>query len=70
MTRVQQRRWPWYQQLVDLVVALLGVSIVVTNLVRDSWPVMAVAVALVCLGKISATAALNYLLGRWEKDHR
>jgi hypothetical protein len=67
---VEERRWPWYQQVVDATVALLGIGITVTMLVRDSWPVLGVVVAMICLGKVSATAALNYLTGRWETDRR
>ena len=39
-------------------------------LIRDSWPIVVVMFAFVCLGYIPSTAALRYLVGRWEQDTR
>lgn len=66
MTEETDRRWPWYQQTVDAIVAALGIGIAVTMLVRDSWPALGVVFAFVCLGRLTSSAALRYLLGRWE----
>jgi len=66
----QDRRWPWYHQIEDAITAALGVAITVTMLIRDSWPVIGVVFALVCLGKLSSTTAIRYLIGRWEQDHK
>lgn len=65
MSRVTERRWPWFHQAVDAIAVMLAVAIVVTNLVRDSWPPIAVIFALVCLGKVGSTAFLKTLMNRW-----
>lgn len=70
MTPPKQRRWSWYQQSVDAAAAILGIIIAMTMLVRDSWPVIGVVFALVCLGFVPSSSALRYLVGRWEKDTR
>ncbi len=65
MTQERERRWPWFQQGVDLLAAVLGITIPATMLIRDSWPVAGVVFSLICLGKIGSDAAINALLERW-----
>jgi hypothetical protein len=65
LTRRVQRRWPWFQQAVDTLAAILGIAIPTTMLIRDSWPIAGVVFSLVCLGKIGSDAAINALLQRW-----
>jgi hypothetical protein len=60
------RRWPWFAQVREAVVASLGVGILATMTVRDSWPPIGVIAALVCVGQVSAAAFTRYLLGRVE----
>ena len=64
MTR--ERRWAWYSQIRDAVVASVGVGILVSMIVRESWPPLGVITALVCVGALSASSVLRYLVGRWE----
>lgn len=68
MTQKQDRRWPWWFQVKDVLITTLGIGIVITMTVRDSWPPLGVATALVCFGSLSASAVLRFLVGRWEKN--
>jgi len=62
------RRWPWWFQVRDFLTTALGIGVIITMTWRDSWPPLGVATALVCVGSLSASALLRYLVGRWEKD--
>lgn len=64
--RRTDRRWSWYAQVRDAVVALVGVGTLALMAVRNSYPVGGVITALVCVGALSASAALRALVGRWE----
>ena len=64
---LEDQRWPWFRQIVDATSATLGAGIVVVMVFRDRWPVVGVVTALVLLGRITATKAIEYLLGRWEQ---
>ena len=66
MTRHEELRWPWYQQVVDALVLVLGIGIAVTMTVRNSWPPLGVILVTVCIGRLSARAALQVLAGRWS----
>ena len=68
MTERRDYRWPWYQQVTDAIVLVLGVSIAVVMTYRNSWPVTGVVLVTVCIGKLGASQALRLLLGRWEKQ--
>jgi hypothetical protein len=63
------RKWPWFHQVQEAAVSVLGIAILVTMTVRNSWPPLGVAAALVCVGSLSASALLRYLLGRWEAEN-
>ena len=65
MTRPQDLRWPWYQQVVDVIVLVLGIGIAVTMTIRDSWNILAVSLVLVCIGRLSARGVFQVLAGRW-----
>ena len=65
MTGTSDQRWPWYQQIVDAIVLVLGIGIAVVMTYRNSWPVTGV-VLVVCIGKLGASQAIRLLLGRWE----
>lgn len=64
--RGSDRRWSWYAQVRDAVVALVGVGTLALMAFRNSYPVGGVITALVCVGALSASAALRALVGRWE----
>ena len=64
----EDRRWPWFTQIVDAASATLGAGIVVVMVIRDRWPIAGLVTALVLLGRITASSALRYMLGRWEKQ--
>lgn len=73
--RGSDRRWTWYAQVRDAVVALVGIGTLALMAFRNSYPIGGVLTALVCVGALSASAALRALVGRWEssrddeKDH-
>lgn len=64
--RGSDRRWTWYAQVRDAVVALTGVGTLSLMAFRNSYPIGGVITALVCVGALSASAALRALVGRWE----
>lgn len=66
MTGTSDQRWPWYQQIVDAIVLVLGIGIAVVMTYRNSWPVTGVVLVVVCIGKLGASQAIRLLLGRWE----
>lgn len=61
------RRWPWYQQVLDLVVASLGVGLAIRMGYRESYPLTGVVLVLACIGKLTASQLLRLLMGRWEE---
>lgn len=61
-----ERHWPWYNQVVDAVFAAAGLAIVAVMTARDSYPLYGVFLVLVFAGRVSASALLRYLVGRWE----
>lgn len=64
--RGNDRRWSWYAQVRDAVVSLVGIGTLALMAFRNSYPVGGVVTALVCVGALSASAALRALVGRWE----
>ena len=68
--RSSERRWTWYAQVRDAVVALVGVGTLSLMAFRNSYPIGGVLTALVCVGALSASAALRALAGRWEESRR
>ena len=66
--RRTDRRWSWYAQVRDAVVALVGVGILGLMAFRNSYPIGGIVTALVCVGALSASAALKALVGRWEAN--
>lgn len=63
---VNDRRWAWYQQALDAVVAALGIGIAITMTFRNSYPFLGVVLVAACVGKLTASQLLRVLLGRWE----
>ncbi len=57
----------WYGQVRDAVMVAVGISILAVMTYRNSYPPLGVIVALVCAGSVSASAALQYIVGRWER---
>lgn len=64
--RSTDRRWTWYAQVRDAAVAVVGIGILGLMAFRNSYPIGGVVTALVCVGALSASAALRALAGRWE----
>lgn len=64
--RGNDRRWTWYAQVRDAAVALVGLGTLSLMAFRNSYPIGGVITALVCVGALSASAALRALTGRWE----
>lgn len=64
--RGNDRRWTWYAQVRDAVVALVGIATLALMAFRNSYPIVGVLTALVCVGALSASTALRALAGRWE----
>lgn len=63
-----ERRWPWYNQIVDAVFAVAGLAIVGVMTIRNSYPLYGVFLVLVFAGRVSASTLLRYLIGRWESQ--
>lgn len=61
------RRWAWYQQVLDAIVAVLGIGLAITMAARDSWPLYGVLMVIFCLGKIG-TGQLLRSLGEVGRD--
>lgn len=62
-----ERRWPWYQQVSDAVVTVVGIGIAIRMAILNSYPSLGVVLVVACLGKLSASQLLRVLLGRWEE---
>lgn len=57
-------RWPWYGQTLDAVLAIAGISIIVAMIIRWSFPLSGILLAMACVGSISANQFIDVLLGR------
>lgn len=67
MTGTQNRRWSWYAQTLDAVLAIVGISIIIAMVVRWSFPVNGILLALACVGAIGSGQMIDALVGRWAK---
>lgn len=68
MTRgTGERRWSWYQQVVDAAFATAGLGIVIAMAVRNNFPIAGIVLVVACAGKVSASQLIRILLGRWEE---
>lgn len=65
-----EKRWSWWGQVRDVVVATIGIAIVATSLARDTYDPIAMLFAAVCLGIVSSGVLSRYLIGRWEDGGR
>lgn len=68
MTGEHQRRWPWYSQVVDAAFAVAGLVLVAVMTIRNNYPIYGVFLVLVFAGRVSSSALLHYLVGRWETN--
>lgn len=68
MTARTTRRWSWYGQTLDIVLAAAGLTIIGAMVVRWSFPVGGILLALSCVGSISASQVIDVLVGRWTKQ--
>jgi hypothetical protein len=65
MNEATQRRWSWYQQAVDAVVAILGIGIAISMTARNSFPPWGILLVISCVGKLTATQLLKVLMAKW-----
>jgi hypothetical protein len=65
-TRDRYKRWPWYGQTLDAVLALAGLSIIVAMIIRWSFPLQGILLALSCVGLVSGNRIIDSLLGPKE----
>lgn len=63
----ETRTWPWYQQSVDAIFALVGVGVAISMVARESYPALGIVLAVACAGKVSASQIVRLLMGRWEE---
>ena len=63
-----QRKWSWFDQARDALLTIIGIVVILVMLWRNSWPPLGVATAMVCVGALTASGLLRFLLGRWEKE--
>lgn len=68
--RESDRRWPWYQQAIDAVFAVAALVVLGVMTARNSYPLYGVFVILVFAGRLSSSAVLRYLTGRWEAENK
>lgn len=66
MPAPRERRWPWYQQVVDAAFAITGLGIAVSMAARNNFPLVGVILVVACAGKVSASQLIKLLLGRWD----
>lgn len=59
-----QKRWPWYEQIVDAACAVAGLSIIMYMAYGQTWHYLGVLTALALLGYISARSLTRWLVGR------
>jgi hypothetical protein len=62
----RERRWPWYQQVVDAAFAAAGLGIALSMAYRNNFPIVGVILVAACAGKVSASQLIRLLLGRWD----
>ena len=60
------RRWPWFQQTLDAVAAVLGIGLAIRMGYRESYPLTGVVLVLACIGKLTASQLLRFLMARWD----
>jgi hypothetical protein len=63
----RQQRWPWYQQILDAVLAAVGITVIGTMVYRNAYPINGILLALSCVNSILAAHVIDGLAGRWTK---
>lgn len=66
--RDRNRRWTWYGQTLDAVLAIAGLSIIAAMVIRWSFPLSGILLAMACVGSISANQLIDALIGRWQRN--
>jgi uncharacterized membrane protein YjjB (DUF3815 family) len=64
----KQRRWPWYQQILDAILATVGIAVIGTMVYRNSYPINGILLALSCVNSILAGHVIDGLAGKWTKQ--
>ncbi len=65
--RGRERRWVWYAQTLDAVLAVAGLATIGAMVYRWSFPIGAILLAAFCVGGISAGQLIDVLVGRWTR---
>jgi hypothetical protein len=64
--RSGERRWPWYQQIVDASFALLGLAIGVSMMARNEYTLLGILAMAACGGFVGSRTVLRVLTERWD----
>lgn len=65
MTRQAQRRWVWWNQAVDLALAVAGLTVIGAMVFRWSFPWAGIVLALSCVGGLTSNQLTSVLISRW-----
>lgn len=60
----EQKRWPWYEQIVDAACAVAGLGTILYMAYTHSWHFLGVLTGLSLLGYISSRSLTRWLIGR------
>ena len=58
--------WPWWQQILDVAAALLGIGLAIRMGYSNSYPLMGVLLVAACIGKLTSSQLLRILMNRWD----
>lgn len=65
MTKQEQRRWPWWNQTVDLALALAGLTVIGAMVVKWSFPWPGIVLAMSCVGGLTSNQIASILISRY-----
>lgn len=65
MTRQQQRRWVWWNQTVDLALAIAGLTVIGAMVVRWSFPWPGIVLAMACVGGLTSNQLVSVIIAKW-----
>lgn len=63
----KQKRWSWYGQTLDAVLAVTGLVVVGAMVYRWSFPINGLLLAFACFGGLSASQVIDALVGRYSR---
>lgn len=65
MTKQEQRRWVWWNQVVDLALAIAGLTVIGAMVVQWSFPWPGIVLAMSCVGGLTSNQLVSVLIARW-----